>query len=430
MNKRRSVLCGRILSALLPVLFVAGWATAGVVGPFQLGGAGYEAVPADYDGDGKTDPAVYHESSGLWYAGLSSNGYQQAVIFLGGPGWLSAPADYDGDGKADIAVYQLSTYTWWGALSGSQYQQVQAQFGDAGYLPVPGDYDGDGKADLTLYHATQGAWFSQPSSDPGSVTVGTADAFRAALEQNGFAVQSGSLTNLDVLALFNAGLLPSCYGNNNDSPYLVITVPPAVEQTVSNSLPWVFRLKQDEAVIWVGKTPPEAVYYSIQPFLGLRYLPTLELRKRIYCNLGDTVNNFNLNTTGTPNGNTGSAFDQDAVIIFAADQGVESRVRSAAQAAGYSPSIMNTLVLPSAILNMGVGDQADEFQVLMRTAFFTDTNAAQAYISNPPVSVFRVTPTGQTTPDLFPMPVGQRQLLLPINDNYTYPWFSLSLGDE
>ena len=35
----------------------------------------YKPVPGDYDGDGKTDIAVYHSASGLWYVKKSSDGY-------------------------------------------------------------------------------------------------------------------------------------------------------------------------------------------------------------------------------------------------------------------------------------------------------------------------------------------------------------------
>ena len=50
------------------------------------GGPGYKAVPEDYDGDGKTDLAVYHEPSGLWFIKRSSNGTTYNVG-LGGSGY-------------------------------------------------------------------------------------------------------------------------------------------------------------------------------------------------------------------------------------------------------------------------------------------------------------------------------------------------------
>jgi hypothetical protein len=57
-----------------------------VVSNLAFGGPGYTPVPEDYDGDGTTDLAVYHASSGLWFTRSSQTGATSTTGF-GGSGF-------------------------------------------------------------------------------------------------------------------------------------------------------------------------------------------------------------------------------------------------------------------------------------------------------------------------------------------------------
>jgi len=145
----------------------------GGVENFNWGGASWIPVPADYDGDGIVDVAVYN-ANGLWSIVRSSDGVNTLIGWSGAAGDIPVPADYDGDGKADLAVYNTAS-AGWSIIRSSDGGLTYKAWGGPGWIPVPADYDGDGKVDIAVYNAN-GLWSIVRSSDGGNTLIGWSGA--------------------------------------------------------------------------------------------------------------------------------------------------------------------------------------------------------------------------------------------------------------
>lgn len=158
---------GSTTSALYTVSLTTG--TASVLGPIGGGAVvrdiaiarntGSQLTNVDFDGDGRTDKAVYRLSNNFWiYLRSSDGGYFQQQ--WGIPGDSLVPGDYDNDGKTDIAVWRESNGTFY-IIDSSTFTFRTRGWGLTGDEPVARDYDGDGDTDFGVARRANGfiTWY-------------------------------------------------------------------------------------------------------------------------------------------------------------------------------------------------------------------------------------------------------------------------------
>jgi hypothetical protein len=131
-------------------------------------------TPADFDGDGLTDIAIWREGLQSKFFIFESSTYVIRSETFGVTG--DDPrlvADWDGDGIADPAVYRpgsQGTFFYLGSANNPNHNITFVPWGVTGDKAARGDFDGDGKADAAIFRPSDGNWWVMKSSN-GAVLV-------------------------------------------------------------------------------------------------------------------------------------------------------------------------------------------------------------------------------------------------------------------
>lgn len=283
---------------------------------------------------------------------------------------------------------------------------------------------------------------AQASNDP----LANIPRLLQVLSGDGFEALPGRFKILDPVTMACSGVIPTTW-YNNVQPYMSLILParfddpnPSIRwEKTRRAIPVNYLLRQDEAILIVGSTPPPMAYYSFQTLLFGRYNPATYSRDpatggffRPYelpvAYVGDTVNSMTVRTTGS------TPYNRPMALISTGNRRTQERLRAALRQAGYADAVINTETLPPSLVRFGY-ENADQFLFTMRMAIAAGGNQAidefektveagnvmrvfrvrpkVEFPSDPlPAPVLRARGTGQTEMDLYPTMEKLRQAIL------------------
>ncbi len=119
-------------------------------------------IPSDYDGDGKTDIALFNKSLSTWNVLYSSNSMVDNKRGCIGTDEIVLPCDLDGDSKTDISCYGFDSNNWPALLSSSNWGYKSLSPNDKPTLldiNITSDIDGDKKSDYISFNPVQATFY-------------------------------------------------------------------------------------------------------------------------------------------------------------------------------------------------------------------------------------------------------------------------------
>ena len=223
------------------------------------------------------------------------------------------------------------------------------------------------------------------------------------LEDAGFNVKQAAFGYMDFVNLACTGILPSALANNPwPNAYMVLTDTHLLEDPTDVRMHnprgpgfdrnfW-WQLREDEAFILVGETPPEVRYFAFSTYAFFEADDPLtsdnEALRPAGIAVGDAINIATIHTIGP------DPFLAPMIYIITGNRETERRVRDAALNAGYPAAIINVDAISPIIAPLGIGPQDTVFAFALRAAVPASSADLTEYIvnANDHMKAFRVTP--------------------------------------
>ncbi len=236
-------------------------------------------------------------------------------------------------------------------------------------------------------------------------------AFRELLSRADWTVQDGAMAFSDYAGCCDEGA--ECLGNNPNTPYLAYAVPPApgsenpaldplaVWGPVPDGMARTFRLRHDEALVYVGTLPPASRYYGLRSYLINRFSDD-GVPREVLGSLGASLNQ--LVVAAARGVSPDAVFGEPLVVVTTADSAVESWVMDQLHDAGFPSELVHSDRIATETVRLGLDELADTLHVLIRSALPEDPVADAAWRISDEHKVLRLTPPEVLEEAPFPWP--------------------------
>ena len=220
------------------------------------------------------------------------------------------------------------------------------------------------------------------------------DRFVDRVAKAGYLMQEGAVRTVDLDYSYCLGAMWTATYPNPGSSYLFAALPQSPVQTAPNWTPNNFRLREDEAIVVIGTTPPSAVYLSLNTTMFKGTLRKDVGPPLLWVPVIDTVNNRTIRTTGA------TPFSQPFVVVSTGNRRTLSEVHAMLRSAGLEAAINDEPIAP-ALFQLGLNQDAEQFAFAMRISLPASKADNDAYVaafndnipvSNRPIRVFRLRP--------------------------------------
>ena len=228
-----------------------------------------------------------------------------------------------------------------------------------------------------------------------AITSGDTTArFREEATKAGYVVQEGVpvVTNLnDLYSQYKmwAPLYP-----NPNSPYISVVLPSVPGQADPVASNGSFRLREDEAVVVIGVTPPQMAYFSFNVHMLRGSLNNDIGPPILWIPVTDPVNSLTLQKTGS------TPFEQPFAVVAAGNRQTLAEVHRMLSAIGLGAMTNDQIISPS-LFRLGLDGGSDEFLFAMRTAMPANQDEFDSYMDalRKEVRVLRVRPKSASEDD-------------------------------